>query len=262
MSGGRNWFKVATLLVSGLLTACNLWGSNMKAKEFFEPEQVKLLDAIQEGKETRARQMLENGDVALNTRGKDDITPLFWLMMQKDHQAVERALQLGADPNQMAGNGHSPVTFMAGGNDTDMLQLLLEHNGDPNSKNADGEPALFSAIGHERWKNIKMLLEYGADPDLTDDTDTTSVQYAGYLNKFEIAHYLIEQGADYTHRDSVGSSIAWEIHNGLEKGILNPEFPAHEWALKVKKQLQEHGVEFPPPSPEEVREQRGQNQDR
>ncbi|MFO7786810.1 MAG: ankyrin repeat domain-containing protein [Halospina sp.] len=232
----------------------------MKATEFFEPEQVKLLEAIQQGNEPRARQMLEDGDVALNTRGKDDITPLFWLMMQKDHQAVERALRLGADPNQMAGNGHTPVSFMAGGNDTDMLRVLLEYDGNPNSRDADGQPALFSAIGHERWDNLKMLLEYGADPDQTDNTDTTSVQYAGYLNKFEIAHYLIEEGADYTHRDSVGSSIAWEIHDGLEQGILNPEFPAHEWAKKVKKQLQERGVEFPPPSPAEIREQRGQNQ--
>lgn len=260
MSGGRNWLKAATLLVSGLLTACNLWGSNMKATEFFDPEQIKLLEAIQKGNEIRARQMLDDSDAALNTRGKDDITPLFWLMMQKDHRAVERALQLGADPNQMAGNGHTPVSFMAGGNDTDMLRVLLEHDGNPNSRDADGQPALFSAIGHGRWDNLKMLLEYGADPDQTDNTDTTSVQYAGYLNKFEIAHYLIEEGADYTHRDSVGSSIAWEIHDGLEKGILNPEFPAYEWALKVKKQLQERGVEFPPPSPEEIREQRGQNQ--
>ncbi|WP_158223000.1 ankyrin repeat domain-containing protein [Halovibrio salipaludis] len=232
----------------------------MKATEFFKPEQVKLLEAIQKGNETRARQMLEDGDVALNTRGKDDITPLFWLMMQKNHQAVERALRLGADPNQMAGNGHSPVTFIAGGNDTDMLRLLLEHDGDPNSKDADGEPALFSAIGHDRWENIKLLLKYGAKPDLTDNSNNTSLQYAAYLNKYEIVHYLIQQGSDYRERNDAGSNISWVIHDRLSNDLINPESSAYEWAQKVKKQLQERGVEFPPPSPEEIREQRGKNQ--
>lgn len=228
----------------------------MKATEFFESKEVKLLEAIQKGDKDRAREMLEDENVTLNTRGKDDITPLFWLMMQKDQRAVERALTLGADPNLMAGNGHNPVTFMAGGNDPEMLRLLLEYGGDPNSKDADGEPALFSAIGQERWENIKILLEYDANPDLTDGPNRTSVQYAGYLNKFEVVHYLIEHGADYTNYDSVGSDIAWEIHNGLSKDLLNPDFPAYEWALKVKKQLEGRGVEFPPPSPKEIQEKR------
>ena len=251
----RGWLQAVMLLLSGLLSACNLWGTSMKATEFFETEQVRLLEAIQKGDESLARRILENEDVKLNARGKDDITPLFWLMMQKDHEAVERALKLGADPNLKAGNGHNPVTFMAGGNDPEMLQLLLEHGGDPNSKDADGEPALFSAIGQERWENIKTLLEYGADPNLTDGPNRSSAHYAAMLNKFEIVHFLIERGADYTNRNDAGGDIAWIIHEGLTENLINPDFPSYEWALKVKKQLQERGVEFPPPSPEEIREQ-------
>ncbi|MFO7786809.1 MAG: hypothetical protein R6W87_03390 [Halospina sp.] len=256
MSGFKNWLRITALLMSGLLSACNLWGTTMKATNFFDSEQVELLRTIQNGDEAKARQLLEQKDLSLNVRGKEGITPLFWLIMQQDHAAVELALRLGANPDFPSEDGRYPVATIAGGNDDDLLKILLEHGADPNVKDLDGKPALFGAIGQERWPQIKMLLEYGADPDLTDGPDRTSVQYASYLNKFEIAHHLITQGADYANRDSVGSSIAWEIHHGLSKDLLNPEFPAYDWALKVKEQLKERGVEFPPPSPQEVRKQR------
>lgn len=254
MAHGKGWLKTATLLLSGLLSACNLWGTGMKANDFFEPKQVELLEAIQRGEETKAHSLLTE-DLTLNTRGKQGITPLFWLIMQKDHQAVELALRLGADPNFPDDSGDTPVTMMAGGNDNDMLRLLLEHGGDPNATNRNGQPALFAAISEERWDNIKTLLEYDADPDLTDKTRTTSTRYAARLNQFEIAHYLINQDADPLKRDQVGSDIAWTIHKRFNRGLIDPKSETYKWAQEVKQQLEERGVEFPPPSPEEVREQ-------
>lgn len=228
----------------------------MEANDFFEPRQVELLEAIQRGEKAKARSLLEE-NLALNTRGNDGITPLFWLIMQKDHEAVELALELGADPNFPDDNGDTPVTMMAGGDDNRMLTLLLKHGGAPNSTNRNGKPALFGAISQERWDNLKTLLEYGADADVTDRTGKTSVQYAAVLNQFEVAHYLIEHGADYRKRDSTGGDVAWEIHDKLENNLLNPEADAYDWALKVKEQLQDRGVEFPPPSPREVRIREG-----
>lgn len=255
MAHGKGWLRAATLLISGLLSACNLWGTNMKATDFFEPQYVELLEAIQQGNESQARTMLEDKGMTLNTHGNDGITPLFWLIMQGDSDAVALALKLGADPNFTSKDGRHPVPSVAGGNDDRLLGLLLEYGGDPDAKDLDGEPALFDAIGFKRWDQIKMLLDQGVDPDLTDRTNTTSTQYAAMLNQYEIVHYLIEFGADYRKRDEAGADVAWVLHDGLSNNLINPDSDAYKWAQEVKQQLEERGVEFPPPSPEEVREQ-------
>jgi len=72
-----------------------------------------------------------------------------------------------------------------------------------------------------------------------------------------MVHYLIEQGVDYTVRDASHGDIAWNIHESLSENLLNPESPACDWALKVKQQLIDRGVRFPPLSPREVRWKEG-----
>jgi hypothetical protein len=252
MAAFKNPFRLLSLLLAGLLSACSFAGGNMKASEFFTPEQVELLEAIQDGDRARAQALLDKG-LTLDFYGEENITPLFWLIMQRDNRAVELALELGADPNFATPMGRTPVATVAGGIDDEVLRLLLEHGGDPNAKDADGKPALFGAIGQERWSHIKMLLEFGADMNLTDGPNRNSAHYAAFLNKFEIVHYLIEKGVDYTNRNAAGGDIAWIVHEGLSENLLSPEYEAYGWALKVKQQLINRGVEFPPPSPKEVR---------
>ena len=70
-------------------------------------------------------------------------------------------------------------------------------------------------------------------------------------------HYLIGQGVDYAARNSNRGDIAWDVHDKLSNNLLSPEFPAYGWALKVKQQLIDRGVKFPPLSPREVRWKEG-----
>lgn len=56
-------------------------------------------------------------------------------------------MKLGADPSLATINGRTPVAFVTGGNDDQLLKILLENGGDPNLRNADNQPAIFAAIG-------------------------------------------------------------------------------------------------------------------
>lgn len=246
--------RVLLFMVFGLIAACKIWGSGMNASMYFEPEYVRTLHAIEEGNENKARTLLDEGGLTLNTHGRDGITPLFWLLMQSNEEAVALALQLGADPNFVAEDGRHTVPTVAGGNGDRLMELLLEHGGDPNARNLDGEPALFQAIGNERWSQIEMLLEQGADINKTDLSNTTSAKYAAMINQFEIAHYLISRGADPLVRDEAGADIAWTIHKRLSGGRINEGSDAYKWAYKVKVQIMDRGVDFPPPSPQHIRE--------
>ena len=116
---------------------------------------------------------------------------------------------------------------------------------------------MFGAVANDRLEQIKMLLRFGADINLTDRSGRNAALYGADINRYEMVHYLIEQGVDYDLRDSGESSIAWQVHKGLSKNLLSPEYEAYGWALKVKQQLIDRGVKFPPLSPREVRWKEG-----
>ncbi len=243
-------------LLFGVLATCGLTGKTMKLTDFFNPGVVKLIRVIEKGDENKARALIEQG-LSLNVHGKEGITPLFWLIMQKDKPAIRLAIKLGANPNFADSNGDTPVTMVSGGNDDELLLILLEGGGDANAVDSDGHPAIFAAVAGERMEQVKMLMRFGADINLTSKSGKNSALYAAYINRYKMVHYLIEQGVNYTARSAGRADIAWLVHDGLSKDLLNPEYPAYDWALKVKQQLIDRGVKFPPLSPREVRWKEG-----
>ena len=245
----KYWLYTLALL---LLTSCNTRGSTMNASDFFDKDTQALMTAVQKGRREQAEALLAQG-VSFNRHGNEGITPLFYLIMKQDKDAMRLALELGADPNLAEPEGNTPVAIIAGGKDDELLQILLEGGGNPNSLDHNGYPAIFGAIGEERLEQIKLLIRHGADLNLTNKTKANPANYASNLNKYEIVYFLIEKGIDYSNRNSTDGTIAWNIHEGLTEGLLNPEYPAYKWALKVKQQLIDRGVAFPPPSPSEIR---------
>ncbi|WP_281222015.1 ankyrin repeat domain-containing protein [Photobacterium sanguinicancri] len=248
----RRYLKSVALLIAGLLGACNLEGADMDASNFFQPEMVSLLQDIQRDNRKRAEQKIKSG-VSLNVHGKDGITPLFWLIINKDKPAIKLALELGADPNFSDPVGDTPIVIVAGGNDDEMLEILLQAGANPNSLDSNGYPTLFAAIGTSNWAQIKMLINAGADINLPNKRNVNSAHHALYIGQYEIAYYLLELGVEHNERTPSGSDMAWRIHKSLSDFLLDTETDAYKWAAKVKQQLIDRGVSFPPPSPKEVR---------
>ncbi|KHN62592.1 ankyrin [Dickeya fangzhongdai] len=233
-----------------LLTACHAGGRSMQASELFQPPMATLLQTIRKGDEAEARRQLAQG-LHLNIQGKEGITPLLWLIYEtQDKDALRLALKLGADPNYKDGSGDSAVNRVSGVRDPDWLRIVLDAGGNPNAIGRLEQPALFSAIGEERWADIKLLVERGADINLVDGQKTTSAHYAAYLNKYEIVYWLIERGAKVDTYSATGGSLAWRVHESLS--IMAQSSPQYPWLLKVKQQLQQRGIKFPPLSPAEV----------
>lgn len=247
--------KVQILGIVFLLTAlvsCDVMGNSMKLNDFFNKETIALVRAIERDKEDQALSFIEKG-VPLNIHGKEGITPLLWLIMKKDKAGMRLALKLGADPNFPSPNGDTPVTMTAGANDDDFLEILLEAGGDPNATNRHGYRALFEAIGESRMSQVEMLIKFGADIALTDKSGRNPAMYAANLNKFEYVHFFLEQGLDHKPRSSTNADLAWGVHDSLSMGLMDTKSSTYEWAIKVKQKLIDLGVEFPPPSPQEVR---------
>jgi len=245
------WFYSIVLF---LLISCDTQGNTMKASDFFDNETQALINAVQKGQEEDAQALLQEG-VSFNRHGKDGITPLFYLLIKQDKPAMRLALALGADPDFAEPNGNTPVAMASGAIDDELLEILLEGGGDPNSLDHNGYPAIFGAIGEERLNQVNLLIKNGADINLRNESGEHSLLHASYLNKYQLIYFLIDKGVDITYRDEGDVDIAWQLHDKLTKNRLSPEFPAYEWALKVRQQLIDRGVEFPPLSPLEVRHQ-------
>jgi hypothetical protein len=227
-------------------------GTNMKAELFFEPNMVQLLKSLQKNDISAIEQLIAQG-VDLNIFGNEGVSPLLWLITQNDKKATQLALDLGADPNLNDADGDNAVNFVAGGGDPQWLKILLKAGGDPNSIDRNGEPALFDAIGEEHWDNINTLLEYGADVNLKDRSGKNSALYPVYIMKYELSYFFMSKNADPFIHSTAGADLAWNIYRDIEKGIIAPNGINYPWAMKIKQYLIEQGVEFPPPSPQEVR---------
>ncbi|MGP9800035.1 ankyrin repeat domain-containing protein [Rheinheimera sp. NSM] len=234
----------------------------MKAELFFNADMVKLLHAIQRKDATTARSMLEQG-AELNTHGDEGITPLLWLIMQKDAAAVELALQLGADANFPAmveinregPKPAQPLAILAGDGDNKLFSLLLKYGANPDSRDeSTGHPAIFGTIGHDNWLQFNLLLEHGADVNATDGSNSNSALYAADLGKYDFVYKLVSEGASATQPSTTGASVAWRVHLAIEKNAKNPAFRVSEDTHKTKALLIEQGVTFPPASPKDVRE--------
>ncbi|RNM21686.1 ankyrin repeat domain-containing protein [Dickeya undicola] len=240
-----------------LLTACQAGGRSMQASELFQPPMATLLQTIRKGDEAEARRQLAQG-LNLNIQGKEGITPLLWLVMQQDQAGARLALKLGADPNFRTGTGSSAVNMVAGAKSPEWLKMMLDAGGDPNSLDAGKSPALFSAINESRWDDIKLLVTRGADLNLEDAQKRNSALYAAYINEYETVYWLIEHGAKVDTYSATGGSLAWRVHESLS--IVANNSPNYSWLLKVKQQLQQRGVKFPPLSPAEVRARRAKGE--
>ncbi|WP_445363984.1 ankyrin repeat domain-containing protein [Microbulbifer sp. ANSA003] len=258
---------ISLVLFIGLFTACEGEGGamfskdqsskidkKMQAQVFFEPEMVEVLAALQQGKQAQAQMLLTEHDLDLNVHGKEDITPLLWLIMvANDKPAATLALDLGADPNFKDSDGDNAVTMLAGGKDLAWLELILNAGGDANAIDRNGQPALFGAIGEANWGNIHALLDHGADVNLKDRSGRNSALYPAYIMKYELSYFFIQKGATPFEFTTGGADLAWNIHKKLTKGIIKPDSHQYPWVMKIKQHLIDQGVVFPPLPPKEVR---------
>lgn len=245
--------KWGCLFIASLLTACNLGGRSMEARELFDPATAALLENIRKGNESAAREALAQG-VKLNVHSTEGITPLQWLILEtQDKQAVTLGLKLGADPNFKNGYGNAAINMVPGFKDPDWLRIILDAGGDPNLLDNSGHPPIYGAINEERWADMELLLERGANINQLDNINRNSALYASYLNKYEIVYWLMERGAKTDVYDKTGSDLATNVYES--ESIVSKNSRQRPWLMKVKQVLEQKGVKFPPPSPQEVRAQ-------
>lgn len=202
----------------------------------FPDTKVAALVRAAEADDTAKMQALVRQGANVNAMGKDKITPLVWVMANRNYAGVEALLKLGANPNLKGMYGNSPMWLAAGRHDPRMLELMLKHGGNPNIVGAGQRTALEEAVNQMDVPTIDILVKYGANLNYANDGGESAATWAAALGRFDILAHLLDLG--YSHD-----------LQGLAAGVQGRLVSADEQPEKdhVIQMLRARGVQYPVP---------------
>jgi len=217
--------------------------------QVFKHPELEVAQAIRKNKPKLIEQLVKtNPNLDIDKIGTEGMTLLSWAIAHSYPRTVEKLLQLGANPNVMIDDGKNIahlVALCAGGRVDENLELLLKYNGDANGE-VGGTPAVFRTVYARRFDRMKLLLNKGADINAIDNqTGLSLIHFCAKLNLYEQVAFLINEGADFNIKSSVGGSVALQVQK--RRGKLNEE--TEKWRTKVEQMLIDRGVVFPVPRP-------------
>lgn len=164
----------------------------------------------------------------------------------RDYDEAIRMIRLGADVNELSGDGERPLTIAAANRSADAFDVvreLLKYGAATNEVNESGLTALQFAAKTGNLAVVDLLVRYGADvststtmfnPVLDRNEVLTPLVQAYSMGHLRVAEYLESMGAERT------DNLEAAKQSGLNKRALeaNAEVPTpegvseDEWSTK------------------------------
>ncbi|XP_070542043.1 ankyrin repeat family A protein 2-like isoform X2 [Ptychodera flava] len=132
-----------------------------------------------------------------------ELTP-HQLAAQGELTFLSEKIQSGVSVNVRDENGHTPLMWACGQNQTTIVEYLLEKGADASNQSLEGETALAFACSHGSVQIVKLLLAAGVDVNTYDMNGGTPILYAVYSNHPQCVRLLLEYGADLTMETESG----------------------------------------------------------
>jgi uncharacterized protein len=231
-----------------------------KAERYFsDPKVVELAEAAARGdKETIDRLIAEGVDV--NTTGKNNLNPLYWLLVNTEETPKKKIgfrhlLKNGANVLQIETKWNDPLLhFTAEYEDTDYLRMILEEQPDVDINyerpgDSWSTPLLY-AILSDRYDSIELLIKYGVDMEKKNQRNDTPLLMSTSGN-WRDTLILLEHGANYNAQRETGSTIVWSLESLPYKPSFSLNYRGVDYRQEVVEFLRDKGVEVNPWMPED-----------
>ncbi|EPD3814574.1 ankyrin repeat domain-containing protein [Cronobacter dublinensis] len=225
---------------------------DLKSEDYFSGQQLPLARAIEKGDSNEVTKLASETD--LNKPGKEDMTLLFWSVMNSindkktpEHLKVMTVLvKAGADPLQPRPQGKSsPAEYVLMADSGDWIKAMLDGGLSPDAKDKTfDKPIIFQTLEAKNTDTLKTMLDAGANINVTDSLGNTLLIDALDYGKHDHVLLLLDRGADPEVRGKFG----WTMGNQLQR-LLNgaKEGSEHYQSLtEIKNKLIEHGGKWPP----------------
>ncbi len=231
----------------GMNTGCAVQFRPESADYYFTtPEVVAAAKAIRRGNARGLERRIAEG-LDVNARGREGMDLLKWSLGRFCLECFETLLEHGADIERPPAGEYTgkieqlflkPVMHLAAHlDDPAYLASLLRHGGNPNALDVYGARTIIhEAIMMSRMENVRLLVGAGADIHARErGSMATPLHNARSYRDFEIACYLLEQGADPMLEDSMGYSVVDDLKMFKDRGVGDSEM--HDWYLKFVDRL-------------------------
>lgn len=210
----------------------NLAMAGTKAETYFDGVQLSLVRALEQGDGEAVQRALAAG-ADINGAGRLGVVPFLYFIANNDAAALVRLYKLGAKfdyrlPHALGPNFPEIFGWVPANRDTSMLKALLEAGMDANFRPDGDSPLIYWTINPYNRPALELLLKFGADINAQDHLGRTALHDAIQAESYDVARYLVENGArptlattrgktalDYLRRDkakfAAGSPIAREV---------------------------------------------------
>lgn len=225
---------------------------------FAEEDSVALLAAALAGDLTTAKQLVAEGadpnDEGPRNNPYNRLRLLHYAIAANNQRAVDVLLAVGADPElSVQGFGRAFLFAMTLKN-MEMLSLLLEKRPIATLSTDTIQYLLFESVSENSTQCVELLLKRGIPIDFPDGAGYTAMMRAIDAQNFDMAEWLIRQGASVHIEATSGMTPAYSVQYDLQK--FRPGSPTHDKVLHIKKLMEERGAVFPALDPAEVRAKR------
>ncbi|HAZ77964.1 ankyrin repeat domain-containing protein [Pseudescherichia sp.] len=230
-------------------------GMDLNPQDYFSGQQLALAKAIEQGEVNEVKNLAPETD--LNKPGQDNMTLLFWAVMNTTHdnkttprlKIITELVKAGADPLQpRPAGGSSPAEFVLKGDSADWINAMLEGGLSPNAQDKiHHQHIIFETIEAKNIETLKALLDHGANINVTDSLNSTLLFEALNYHSYDHVLLLLDRGADPEIRAHNG----WKMGNQLQRFLNRAKPGSDEYQIltKIKEKLIQKGGEWPPSPP-------------
>ena len=179
--------------------------------------QSRLFQALEKGKGTIARKLLEENPALVKAERQGGWTPLH--MCTFNPELIEYLIARGADVHARSGGGWTPLHSHAYGGTPEGVKLLIKHGARVNLENAFGMTPIMNAVRWNKHEILRVLAENGARlnvPDVLGRTPLINASIQGFSKMTEV---LIRMDADIKVTDLPSKRTALHfaaLHGHLE----------------------------------------------
>lgn len=136
--------------------------------------------------------------------------------IQGDLEAVEAALDEGAEVDAVTYEGSTALMVAAFHGNTDVVRTILDRGAAIDKTDPNGRTALIYASSGPHAETVRLLVDKGAEVNHAGHAEGWSaLMYAGYSGHTEVIRVLLDSGADADLEDNDGeTALTFAQRNG------------------------------------------------
>jgi hypothetical protein len=167
---------------------------------------------------------------------------------------IRTLLAVGANPEiETLGSAGLPLLFAETLGKPELLSLMLDLRPVNTLSPRTRKLLMFHAVDEGRPECLAVVMKHGVPIDYPDDAGATVLMDAIDGQDYDLAAWLMEQGASVTFV-AHDRTIAWSIEFHLAKYV--PGSSSYQKVLALKLMAEQRGAQFPAKSPKDRRAER------